>query len=399
MERFHHSYFAERVGSTGNDTFRLGSHQIFYGLDGADTMSAYSGSGYTFMVGGKGNDTYIAANNTAITIFDSGGQDTVVATGLGINYSSTYVGTIEGKHLIAADVVSGQQIVVANWLVPENRIETIKLGTGTYTFTDLANYIPTAPNFLGDLSVSSLVSLGILPGGTRPSDLQDMLNHVVAREAELTQLAHEAETPLPLPPPVPAPTPTFHVPGFDAGYYLANNSDVASNGIDPATHFALYGWQEGRDPNAWFDTSWYLEQYRDVAAANINPITHFSLYGWQEGRDPNAWFDTSWYLEQYRDVAAANINPITHFSLYGWHEGRDPNALFDTNWYLEQYRDVAAAGINPVEHYWLYGWQEGRDPSPLFDSSAYLDANPDVQRAGVNPLEHWILYGEMDGGT
>lgn len=358
METFLYRYFAEHVGSMGDDTIRLGLHQIFYGLDGADTISASSGIDYALMAGGNGDDTYVAANNAAITILDTGGYDTLIAEGLGVNYSSTYVATIEGKHLIAADIASGQQITIANWLVPENRIETIKLGTGTYTVTDLAHYIPTSTNFLGDLSVTSLVALGMLPSGTKSSDLHDVLNHIAAREGELIQLARDAQTPQP-PPPSVEPAPTYHVPGFDAGHYLANNIDVASNGIDPAAHFSLYGWKEGRDPNPWFDTSWYLEQNADVAAANINPITHFSMHGWQERRDPSAIFDTSWYLEQ---------NP-----------------------------DVAAAGINPVEHYWQHGWQEGRDPSPLFDSSAYLDANPDVQLAGVNPLEHWTLYGQAEG--
>jgi hypothetical protein len=35
---------------------------------------------------------------------------------------------------------------------------------------------------------------------------------------------------------------------FDAAYYLANNPDVAANGIDPALHFAQRGWKEGRKP-------------------------------------------------------------------------------------------------------------------------------------------------------
>jgi hypothetical protein len=40
---------------------------------------------------------------------------------------------------------------------------------------------------------------------------------------------------------------------FDAAYYLANNPDVAANGIDPALHFAQRGWKEGRKPGPQFD--------------------------------------------------------------------------------------------------------------------------------------------------
>src|SRR5687768_12574680 len=59
--------------------------------------------------------------------------------------------------------------------------------------------------------------------------------------------------------------------GFDAQYYLFHNPDVAAAGVDPLLHYNTVGWQEGRDPNAWFDTSGYLAHNPDVAAAGINP--------------------------------------------------------------------------------------------------------------------------------
>lgn len=131
--------------------------------------------------------------------------------------------------------------------MPEHRIETIELGTGTYTFDQLASYIRAAPGYLGDVSMGAITSEGMLPSGITSSDEQAMLNHIIARENELVQLFHETETPQPPPSVEPAPAPTYHVPGFNAGFYLANNSDVASNGIDPLVHFALYGDDEGRD--------------------------------------------------------------------------------------------------------------------------------------------------------
>jgi hypothetical protein len=75
--------------------------------------------------------------------------------------------------------------------------------------------------------------------------------------------------------------------GFDAEYYLLANPDVARAGVDPLTHFNTIGWQEGRNPNAWFDTVGYLNAYADVAAAGINPLEHYQLSGWREGRDPS----------------------------------------------------------------------------------------------------------------
>jgi hypothetical protein len=46
----------------------------------------------------------------------------------------------------------------------------------------------------------------------------------------------------------------FHRTGFfDAAYCLANNPDVAANGIGPALHFTQRGWKEGRKPGPRFD--------------------------------------------------------------------------------------------------------------------------------------------------
>jgi hypothetical protein len=71
---------------------------------------------------------------------------------------------------------------------------------------------------------------------------------------------------------------------FDAAYYLRNNPDVASDGIDPALHFAQRGWKEGRKPGPRFDPVLYLKQNPDVARAGVNPLLHFAERGRAEGR-------------------------------------------------------------------------------------------------------------------
>jgi hypothetical protein len=109
---------------------------------------------------------------------------------------------------------------------------------------------------------------------------------------------------------------------FDSAYYRSANPDVAAAGVDPLTHYLLFGAREGRDPNALFDTSGYLETYRDVAAAGVDPMLHYLTHGAREGRDPSVWFDSSAYLAAYRDVAAAGVNPMEHFLQFGVHEGR-----------------------------------------------------------------------------
>jgi hypothetical protein len=235
----------------------------------------------------------------------------------------------------------------------------------------------------------------------------------------------------------------FEHPGFDPGYYLAMNPDVKAAGIDPYTHFELYGWHEGRDPSALFSVKDYLLVNPDVAAAGVDPLEHFETFGWKEGRNPSAAFDVNLYsahnpdvaasgqnpLDQYLvfgqaegratyaaigkgndigfdteyyyfknpDVAAAKMDAFTHYLEYGASEGRNPNPYFDTAYYLAHNPDVAASGINPLEHYDEYGWKEGRNPSANFDTNAYLAANPDVKAADVDPLAHFLLYGLYEG--
>ncbi|WP_375461108.1 matrixin family metalloprotease [uncultured Enterovirga sp.] len=240
----------------------------------------------------------------------------------------------------------------------------------------------------------------------------------------------------------------------DDAFYLAAYPDVGRAGQDPDIHYAQYGWQEGRNPNAFFSTDGYLAANPDVAGSRINPLAQYEQFGWREGRDPSAAFDDELYLERNPDVRAAGVNPLahyfasgqsegrqtytavgdakdfihgsfdaefyllanpdvaraasgtggdtfqfaySHFEAFGWREGRDPNAFFDTSGYLAAYQDVKAAGVDPLAHYDLYGWREGRDPSASFDSSAYLAAYADVAAAQVDPLQHFLQYGIHEG--
>ena len=73
-------------------------------------------------------------------------------------------------------------------------------------------------------------------------------------------------------------------PEFDAEFYLALYGDVAKAGIDPLEHFLVFGWQEGRDPNARFSVNSYLSLHPDVAAAGVNPFVHYVRTGRTEGR-------------------------------------------------------------------------------------------------------------------
>ncbi len=244
-------------------------------------------------------------------------------------------------------------------------------------------------------------------------------------------------------------------PLVDDLFYYGGNKDVWRDGMDADTHYAQFGWHEGRDPNADFSTTGYLAANPDVAAAKVNPLTHYETNGWKEGRDPSAGFDSELYLARNPDVKAAGMNPLVHYLAFGqsegretydavgrpsdlnahpgfdaeyyllsnrdvaeaalkaggdsfafayqhyetngWHEGRNPNAIFDTQAYLTAYQDVAAANMDPLTHYHVFGWKEGRDPSAGFHTDAYEAANPDVRAEQIDPMLHYLQFGAVEG--
>jgi predicted Zn-dependent protease len=193
---------------------------------------------------------------------------------------------------------------------------------------------------------------------------------------------------------------------FDTGYYLAHNPDVKAAGFDPLLHFEVSGWKEGRDPSANFSLSNYLAANSDVKAAGLNPLMHFISYGQAEGRVAyaaggpiNPGVDPAYYYRTYGDVKASGLDAIAHFLASGWQEGRNPDAYFDTQYYLAHNPDVGAAHVNPLLQYENYGWKEGRDASAAFSTKKYLASYSDVKAAGIDPLLHYLNYGKAEGRT
>lgn len=72
----------------------------------------------------------------------------------------------------------------------------------------------------------------------------------------------------------------------------------------------------------YFDKKWYLRKYPDVAESKINPAKHFFIYGWKEGRLPGPKFNVRFYLDNNLDVKRAKINPLLHYEKHGKYEGR-----------------------------------------------------------------------------
>ncbi len=75
-------------------------------------------------------------------------------------------------------------------------------------------------------------------------------------------------------------------PYFLNDWYLGQDTDLAATlTVSPLEHYLDRGWREGRAPNPLFNPQAYLDRYPDVAEAGIEPLTHYLMYGLAEKRE------------------------------------------------------------------------------------------------------------------
>ncbi|MDA9022977.1 putative Ig domain-containing protein, partial [Alphaproteobacteria bacterium] len=150
----------EYIASSSDDTITGFSNAVFFGGAGDDTFKSDISAFNQIFVGGEGGDTYSINATGFMTIYDNGysGTDVVETSGIGLSSETSYVATIEGRHLLGYDTYSQQSILVIDYQSPENRIEQIKFSDGSYTYDEVINHISLSDNFLGDLSWSAASS-------------------------------------------------------------------------------------------------------------------------------------------------------------------------------------------------------------------------------------------------
>ena len=81
---------------------------------------------------------------------------------------------------------------------------------------------------------------------------------------------------------------------FDPSFYLLQNPEVESFGLDPLSHYLERGGFEGRNPNPLFDSRWYLSTHLK-GVVGCNPLIHYLKVGSRLGLDPHPLFDSCCY--------------------------------------------------------------------------------------------------------
>lgn len=156
---------------------------------------------------------------------------------------------------------------------------------------------------------------------------------------------------------------------FDANDYQIMNDDVFSSGIDPLTHYCVFGWKEGRNPNFYFNVRWYTATNPEVARLQVNPLAHYLLIGEAADRRPVAFFEPGWYRRTYG--LSPRVSPLAHYLAHRRTQRFSPNSLFDPAWYRKQCGHALHPRRDLFAHYLIAGMRNDLRPSPGFDAALW----------------------------
>ena len=176
-------------------------------------------------------------------------------------------------------------------------------------------------------------------------------------------------------------------PGFTANTYLALNPDIAKNGIDPFTHWMMYGAKENRQGSG-LDAAQTLAGFYGDPNASARVSSPFGFGGGFDvsggvGAQPASMappdFNANAYLAANPDVLINGMSPWEHFRTYGAQEHRE------------------GSGINPAD-YGVFGINgpttaaypvtdtgfSAMNPSAGMGAGSFADLQP-LTSAGVDP--------------
>jgi len=131
--------FAIRQGTATRDDLTGSAFLATFGFAGDDTLASGSpyATGFDVLIGGKGNDAYVVnpGKNCLIADYGSDPANSISASGVGLFDPGTAVATIDkGKTLVVDNPSSKTRVYFYDWQNPVNRIQTIALSDGNYSF-------------------------------------------------------------------------------------------------------------------------------------------------------------------------------------------------------------------------------------------------------------------------
>ncbi|MCI7568369.1 MAG: hypothetical protein MSH25_03195 [Desulfovibrio sp.] len=402
---------------------------------------------YVSLYGGTGNDVYELDTNSIALIRDVQGDDSLKIP-FSIDYTSLlapygYMSIVDERHLYME--LAGMKCLIADYF-GAGKIEHVQFTDGEMSADTAMRIFGTALQHdslsaLGaDMAnrVQDSIDLGDRIARQEYTGFYGQDDSRLALDAffdEQTYLANKA-----------AAMNAQNAGSFVTSDAVA--LAIADAGMTPLSHFMTYGAFEtaadgsrGINPGTGFDVEGYFTQkveqmhrsgYLDAdlqgimqtfQAAGLDPVTHYALYGYKEGLSPDGtsagFVPEAGYVERFQasffDEQQYLLNKTAAINA---------DASGDTPVTVEDVRAaIEAAGMTTWEHYHLYGAYErnadgelGIDPGKNFDTSAYyadklaqLQGTGDVstveqlaqvfRNVGLDPVTHYAMYGYDEGVT
>jgi glycosyltransferase involved in cell wall biosynthesis len=188
-------------------------------------------------------------------------------------------------------------------------------------------------------------------------------------------------------------------PYFDPAFYCGRYSDAAGFADDPLSaykHYLRVGQKQKRQPGIFFDTGWYLDRTPVLHELGMDPISHYYLFGIREKKSPSPLFDPEYY------GTTCEVRPDGDlFAHYLRHEASAnfrPCSWFDPLFYRQQYLAGAPGQESPLKHYLRYGRQEqfypNREVADLVEKPLISVVVPvyNVAPAHLNNCIRSVLY-------
>ncbi|MEM6614410.1 MAG: hypothetical protein AAF652_19615 [Cyanobacteria bacterium P01_C01_bin.72] len=160
--------FSEVIGTDGFDSIRGEDLSIVYGVDDGDNLnsSLSRDERNTIVVGGSGDNNYVIFADATTFILENSDSENILYTNIGgdtgisLEDDDSFVAEIDDRHLYLGNRASEQYIVIIDWQLPENQIETFALSEGNLSYKEFAASFRKSSNYRGNLTWTELNATG-----------------------------------------------------------------------------------------------------------------------------------------------------------------------------------------------------------------------------------------------
>ena len=162
--------FSEVLGTNGFDSIRGEDLSVVYALDDGDNLNSTVRSTVdnptTILVGGAGDNNYITWKDSTIFILENSDTPNILYTtiatdsGISLEDDDSFVAEIDDRHLYLGNTQTNQYVVILDWQLPENQIETFSLTEGSLSYTEFADSFRDSDNYRGNFTWAELAETG-----------------------------------------------------------------------------------------------------------------------------------------------------------------------------------------------------------------------------------------------